>query len=76
MGELRDLFTEYAELLYGDALSDGPDGDDAGDEPADIESEIRAEVADIRKPSKVQLFTSVRLDVQCGRLLHTAGNDT
>jgi len=35
---------------------------------ADIESEIQAEVAGIRKPSAVQLFTSIRLHVQCGKL--------
>ncbi|KAK5135043.1 hypothetical protein LTR08_005703 [Meristemomyces frigidus] len=72
VGELRDLFTEYAELLYGDALAGDADGDDAEGEPADIESEIQAEVAGIRKPSTVQLFTPVRLDVQCVVFFRTA----
>ena len=66
MGELKDLFTEYAELLYGDAVAGDDNGGDGEDEPADIESEIQAEVAGIRKPNTVQLFTPVRLDVQCG----------
>jgi len=63
VGELRDLFTDYAERLYG-----GDAGDDeanAANGTVDIESEINAEVAGIRKPASVQLFTPVRLDVQC-----------
>ncbi|TKA32149.1 hypothetical protein B0A50_01397 [Salinomyces thailandicus] len=64
VGELRDLFTEYAEELYGDTASDSAGPDDAGD-AFDIESEIQAEVAGIRKPASVQLFTPVRIDVQC-----------
>ena len=70
VGELRDLFTEYAEMLYGPAIAgEGPKGVHDEDEEAsvDIESEIRAEVAGIRKPVAVQLFTPVRLDVQCGK---------
>ena len=73
VGELRDLFTEYAELLYGDAVANEAEGEDEADEPADIESEIQAEVAGIRKPSTVQLFTPVRLDVQCGRSYAVCG---
>lgn len=69
VGELRDLFSEYAELLYGDVLAgDGADGGEEEQEASGgIESEIQSEVAGIKKPSTVQLFTSVRLDVQCGR---------
>jgi len=66
VAELRDLFTEYAEDMYGTAVAGGtPDDQDDADEPADIESEIQAEVAGIRKPTTVQLFTPVRVDVQC-----------
>ena len=69
VGELRDLFTEYAEQLYGSEVNgDDPHGAHEGDDaegPVDIESEITAEVAGIRKPASVQLFTPVRLDVQC-----------
>ncbi|RMZ11950.1 hypothetical protein D0862_02806, partial [Hortaea werneckii] len=64
VAELRDLFTEYAEDMYGTAAGTPEERDDA-DEPADIESEIQAEVAGIRKPTTVQLFTPVRVDVQC-----------
>ncbi|KAK1808365.1 hypothetical protein LTR12_017272 [Friedmanniomyces endolithicus] len=67
VGELQSLFTEYAELLYGSALDAGDSKGDGTEMPdaADIESEIQAEVAGIRKPSAVQLFTSIRLHVQC-----------
>ena len=72
VAELRELFTEYAAHLYGDHLitGDRPDQGDGEDEDggsADIESSIQAEVADIRKPASVQICTSVRLDVQCGK---------
>ncbi|RMY71177.1 hypothetical protein D0863_05315 [Hortaea werneckii] len=65
VAELRDLFTEYAEDMYGTAVAGTPADNDDADEPADIESEIQAEVAGIRKPTTVQLFTPVRVDVQC-----------
>ncbi|KAI7238295.1 hypothetical protein KC330_g2655 [Hortaea werneckii] len=65
VAELRDLFTEYAEEMYGTAVAGAPEDQDDADEPADIESEIQAEVAGIRKPTTVQLFTAVRVDVQC-----------
>lgn len=72
VGELRDLFEEYAELLYGGG--DGPSGarDDNGD-PANrdntdgIENEIDAEVAGMRQPAaSTRLFTAIRVEVQCG----------
>lgn len=52
--------------MYGTAVAGTPADNDDADEPADIESEIQAEVAGIRKPTTVQLFTPVRVDVQCG----------
>lgn len=67
--ELRNLFTAYAEELYGPAFAAEPEPEepDAADGASTtIEDEIQAEVADIRKPSAVQLFTPVQLDVQCG----------
>jgi len=42
------------------AADDGSNEDDA-----DIEAEIKKELADIRKPSTKPLFTSVKLDTQC-----------
>ena len=61
VGELRDLFAEYAEQLYGDgADEDGGDGADG------IENDIKAELAGIQKPPTAQLFVPVKLDVQCG----------
>lgn len=68
VGELRDLFAEYAEQLYGD-------GDDADENEiegtASIENDIQAELAGIQKPPKGQLFVPVKLDVQCGEYLLT-----
>ena len=62
VGELRDLFAEYAEQLYGDG-----DSEDEGDKgTASIENDIQAELAGIQKPPKAQLFVPVKLDVQCG----------
>jgi tRNA acetyltransferase TAN1 len=54
--------------MYGDKLNGGGAGDEDDDEAdgGDIESAIQAEVAGIHKPSNVQLFTHVRVDVQCG----------
>lgn len=66
VGELRDLFSEYATQLYGDA-ADG--GDDDGDEvggATSIENDIQAELAGIQKPATAQLFVPVKLEVQCG----------
>ncbi|KAK3071429.1 hypothetical protein LTR53_008633 [Teratosphaeriaceae sp. CCFEE 6253] len=67
VSEVRDLFAEYAEHLYGSSLEVGENAGAEAEEPeaVDIESEIKAEVAGIRKPSAVQLFTPVRLDMQC-----------
>ena len=67
VGELRDLFAEYAEQLYGDG--DSEDENDKG--TASIENDIQAELAGIQKPPKGQLFVPVKLDVQCGEYLLT-----
>jgi tRNA acetyltransferase TAN1 len=65
VGELRDLFAEYAEQLYGG----GADEDDENDGGAEgIENDIKAELAGIQKPPTAQLFVPVKLDVQCGEL--------
>ena len=70
VGELRDLFSEYAEQLYGDGDGDSEDeGDNKG--TASIENDIQAELAGIQKPPKGQLFVPVKLDVQCGEFLPT-----
>lgn len=67
VGELRVLFNEYAELLYGGlAAADASTG--ASDKPSiGIENEIYEEVAELQRPSAVQLFTHIRIDVPCGR---------
>lgn len=61
--ELQDLFTEYAQILYGDTL---PSEDKSHEQASSIEQDIEAEVADIKTPSAVQLFSSIRLDIECG----------
>ncbi|KEQ69220.1 hypothetical protein M436DRAFT_56361, partial [Aureobasidium namibiae CBS 147.97] len=67
-GELRDLFNEYAQLLYGDELAaeaGAAGSDDEGDGEINIEAEIQQELQDIRKPQAKPLFWSIKLDVQC-----------
>jgi len=65
VGELRDLFSEYATQLYGnDADGDDDDEDDGG--ATSIENDIQAELAGIQKPATAQLFVPVKLEVQCG----------
>lgn len=68
VGELRDLFAEYAEQLYGNG--DSAD-EDEGEGTASIENDIQAEIAGIQKPPTAQLFVPVKLDVQCGEYLST-----
>lgn len=64
VGELRDLFSEYAETLYGNGNDD--DDDDGEGKVEDIEKDIQAELAGIQKPAKAPLFVPVKLEVQCG----------
>lgn len=76
IGELRDLFAEYAENMSSEAASNGGDGEaqaGAGAETESgggIESEIQAEIDDMHEAKKTQLFTPLRVDVQCGMLEH------
>lgn len=73
VGELRDLFAEYAELLYGDENAAGAkdgEGDGEGEGGVeDIEKDIKAEIEGIQKPAKAAWFVPVKLEVQCGELL-------
>lgn len=73
IGELRDLFSEYAETLYVDQAHDQANDNsllspDDVENPGGIESEIQAEIAEMHQPSAVRLFTPLRIDVQCGEL--------
>lgn len=63
IGELRDLFAEFADELYGNSKVDAADDEQ---DAVDIESEIKAEVDDLHQPRTKALFTPVRIDVQCG----------
>ncbi|CAO2656406.1 Nn.00g052090.m01.CDS01 [Neocucurbitaria sp. VM-36] len=64
IGDLRDLFQEYASKFYG-TTNGTADDNDSDSEGGDIEAEINKELADIRKPTAKPLFTSVKLDTQC-----------
>ena len=58
-------------MIYGEALAESNDEPNAsGDEAAEsggIENEIQQELEGIRKPSTANLFTSIKLDVECGK---------
>ncbi|MCJ1432565.1 hypothetical protein MMC27_001922 [Xylographa pallens] len=63
--ELRDLFNEYAERIYGNSeIGDTPAQDD---DPAeeDIEADIKHEIEGLQVPRRTPLFQPVRLEVQC-----------
>ena len=70
IGELRDLFSDYAETLYGDVVtketSDSATASTDVAPPAGIEDDIQDEVAELKRPNSIQLFTPIRIDVQCG----------
>ena len=70
IGELRDLFAEYAETLYGHGAvkeAADPSATDLEVLPtAGIESEIQDEIGELQHRTEIELFTPVRIDVQCG----------
>lgn len=58
-------------MLYAPGLVEAVgDGDDANEGLDSIENDIQAEIAGIKKPVTAQLFTPIRLDVQCGMFLY------
>lgn len=64
--EMRDLFNEYAKEMYPQS-ADGQDGGEGEAEgEMDIEKEIQAELDEMKKPARGQLFTHVRVNLQCG----------
>ncbi|GAB7356983.1 hypothetical protein MBLNU459_g7819t2 [Dothideomycetes sp. NU459] len=67
IGELKDLFNDYAEELYGDQLHDAEEKDDSDGGEVNIEEEIQAELEGIKKPQTEPLFIPIRLDVQCAK---------
>lgn len=75
IGELRDLFSEHAEALYGETLSTPEPGPATNilEAPSDvgIENEIQDEIAEMQQPSSRQLFTPIRIDVPCGEWMHS-----
>ena len=73
VGELRDLFAEYADTLYGDTVQEETTAHLTPDPEvlpsAGIESEIQDEVTELKQPGTKQLFTPIRIDVQCGEYI-------
>ncbi|KAI4286398.1 MAG: hypothetical protein L6R35_004347 [Caloplaca aegaea] len=67
--ELKDLFDQYAQLLYcgpGEA-GNGAVTDDPVDDAADIEADIQQEIQGMQNTTSKQqaLFTPVKIEVQC-----------
>ncbi|MCJ1411685.1 hypothetical protein MMC19_005777 [Ptychographa xylographoides] len=62
--ELRDLFDEYSEKIYGLGLN-GETEETGDDGNADIEADIRDEIDGLKSPSSEPLFQPVRIDVRC-----------
>lgn len=54
-------------MLYGGGAAAASAELAAGDSAGAIEDEINAEVAELHQPAAGQLFTPIRVDVQCGR---------
>lgn len=70
IGELRDLLSEYVDILYGDSLPESkPEQDVSG---ADIEDDIQAEMVEVRQAKHAELFMPIRIDVQCGEYASTS----
>ncbi|KZF18871.1 hypothetical protein L228DRAFT_286365 [Xylona heveae TC161] len=74
--ELKSLFDEYIERLYGAegqgqgrSHEEHEEGSPSGDE--DIEAEIKRELHGMKKPASRKLFEHVRLDIQCVMFFRT-----
>lgn len=65
IGELRDLFTEYVDTLYGEFATESTPAKNGSE--VDIESDIQAEINGFREAERAQLFMPIKVDVQCGR---------
>ncbi|KIW00870.1 uncharacterized protein PV09_07626 [Verruconis gallopava] len=64
VAELKDLFQEYAETMYG--VNDAPaKAKEALPDGLDVDAELEEELRELRKAETKQLFTSVKLDTQC-----------
>ena len=55
-------------MLYPDNAGQDQEISASGDDTMNtsIENDINAELAELNKPRSVQLFSNVRIDVQCG----------
>ncbi|KAF4305439.1 putative thump domain-containing protein [Botryosphaeria dothidea] len=68
VAELRDMFGEYVEKMYGGPSREDDEADDASThEDADVEAEIAKELEDIRKPAKEPPFRHIRVDTDCSQ---------
>jgi len=61
-------FRQYTERLYGSSLTRSAEQDTDGS--GDIESEIKSELAGMKKPASEPLFTHTRIPTQCRKFDH------
>lgn len=72
VSEMKDVFAEYAQQLYGDSMrtmttaAKTDEVDDSAQQSADIEHDIQAEIDDLHQHMSIQPFTPIRIDLQCG----------
>ena len=71
IGELRDLFAEYADELYGSVAV--TEAGDITTTATDIENDIKSEIEDMHQPPSALLFTPVKVDLQCGKCRRNIG---
>jgi len=65
---LGAYFRQYAERLYGSSLTGS--GEQDAEEGTDIESEIKSELASMKKPPSEPMFTHIRIPTQCRKFGH------
>ncbi|MCJ1398675.1 hypothetical protein MMC11_001876 [Xylographa trunciseda] len=63
--ELRDLFNEYAERIYGKSEMVDTRARGDGEAEGDIEADIKHEIEGLQVGRRTPLFQPVRLEVQC-----------
>ncbi|MCJ1354743.1 MAG: hypothetical protein MMC33_004732 [Icmadophila ericetorum] len=64
IAELRDIFNEYTEKLYGHELVNATTAE-TEEKERDIESNIKEEIEVMQTPTAAELFQPVRVDIKC-----------
>jgi len=74
IAEAKDLFSQYADKLYGDRLDHAPSDEEAHDgvDGDDIEAQIRREIKGLKPGTRKTLFYSVRLEIPCVAFIKVA----